>query len=304
VLKLPSTVPANDARAVQFGLYEREFRFYRDLSASVGLRVPACYGSQLDEQSGRSVLVLEDLSSWESGDDLSGITPDHAGVVVEQVARLHAQWWESPQLAQLGWMPSLSSAVTSQLAQLFRAGWPAWARRRGREVPVAALQIGARLGERVEMVLEALSRPPVTLAHGDLRADNLFFTDVGEVAVIDWQLACRARGVFDVAYLLSQSMTVPERRDHEGDLLRSWHRALVDAGVTDYDIAAATADYRQALLISFVCAVAGDSLVRENGRDRALSRAQAVRCATAVADNHDVRSTFGAGHLSLGRRPG
>jgi aminoglycoside/choline kinase family phosphotransferase len=286
ILKLPSIVPTNHERAVQFGLYEREFRFYRGLSTSTELRVPACYGSWMDEDSGRSVLVLEDLGQWDPGDDLVGLSPDQARLTVEQVARMHAQWWESPRLGELTWMPTLSSPVTRKQAQLFREGWPAWAQRRGDEVQPAALHIGARLGDDVDALLEVLSRPPITLAHGDLRADNLFFTGDREVAVIDWQLACRARGVLDVAYLLSQSMTVQDRRDHEHDLLQSWHRALVGAGVTGYELADATTDYRQALLISLVCAVAGDSLVREDGRDRALARAQAVRCATAVADNH------------------
>ena len=41
----------------------------------------------------------------------------------------------------------------------------------------------------------------MTIAHGDLRYDNLFFSDSGEMAVADWQIILRARGPYDVGLL-------------------------------------------------------------------------------------------------------
>jgi hypothetical protein len=43
---------------------------------------------------------------------------------------------------------------------------------------------------------------PVTLMHGDLRRDNLFFAD-DEVLFIDWQMVRRGAPMYDIAYLLS-----------------------------------------------------------------------------------------------------
>ncbi|MEA3055453.1 MAG: hypothetical protein QOD30_885, partial [Actinomycetota bacterium] len=49
---------------------------------------------------------------------------------------------------------------------------------------------------------------PLTLLHGDLRADNLFFTPGPdrEVVALDWQIAVTGRAAYDVGYLLAQSV--------------------------------------------------------------------------------------------------
>ena len=88
-----------------------------------------------------------------------------------------------------------------------------------------------------------LCQGPVTLMHGDLRLDNLFFE--GErVLFIDWQLVRRGPPMYDIAYLLSCGLT-DEASAHE--LIESYHRALVREGVTDYSLQQAWLDYRLAL---------------------------------------------------------
>ena len=62
-------------------------------------------------------------------------------------------------------------------------------------------------------------------AHFDFRVDNLLFGDpLGPepLAVVDWQLACRSRGAFDLAYLLCQSMASARRRRDEHAILQRW----------------------------------------------------------------------------------
>lgn len=46
--------------------------------------------------------------------------------------------------------------------------------------------------------------------------------------VVDRQLLSRGRGVWDVAYLLSQNLAPEDRRAIEMDLLGAYHQLLVD----------------------------------------------------------------------------
>ncbi|MET0911137.1 MAG: oxidoreductase family protein, partial [Ilumatobacteraceae bacterium] len=85
---------------------------------------------------------------------------------------------------------------------------------------------------------------PHTLVHFDFRADNLFFDDDdGSIAVVDWQTISQGGGVADIGYFLSQNLSTEDRREHEADLLRAYHDALVANGVTDYSHEQLVADY-------------------------------------------------------------
>jgi hypothetical protein len=283
VLKRPSPFASNNERALRFRLYEREVRFYEDVARTIDLRVPHCYASRWDDTTQEMVLLLEDLGDLRCGDQLAGLSSAQALVVAERMSRAHAQWWDSAPLASLLWLPCFGDPVTKQLGPLCRELWPTFLDLHGASLPPGSRAIGERACDDYEDLLERISRPPVTLAHGDLRAENLLFGD-GDLAVIDWQLASRGRGVFDIAYLLCQSLTVPTRRRHEIEILRHWHDTLVGGGVAGYSFADAIADHRLCSLVSLGWTVAGTAIERTNERARALARAQAVRAFTAALD--------------------
>ena len=75
----------------------REARLYRELAAELPVRMPRAWYAEFDAE-GRYVMVLEDLAasgcSFPSpGDPRVGTWP---GQIVEQLARLHARFHESP----------------------------------------------------------------------------------------------------------------------------------------------------------------------------------------------------------------
>jgi len=288
ILKLPSGAPENRSRAIAFGLYEREARFYREVAPGFALRVPRCYGSWL-EPGGEAALLLEDLGHLAPGDLLCGISPGRAMLAVECLARAHAQWWDQPRLGDLPWVPALADPPMSGLADACRELWPAFVELHAGDLPPGSIGLGERVVPWLPELLARLSRSPVTLAHGDFRVDNLFFDDpqaTHSVAVVDWQLVSRCRGAFDVAYLLCQSMWSVQRRRHEMAILARWHEALLDAGVCGYNFDQAIADYRCAALVSVGYAIAGAALDRTNLRGALIARAQAVRAFTAALELH------------------
>jgi hypothetical protein len=102
-------VSSSEAKYLQIGnfydAYEREFHFYDKVAPHTPIRLPRCFGQEVDPTSKTHVLLLEDLSSLATGDQVAGLTPAHALAAIESIGRFHAAWWEQPSLETLAWMP-------------------------------------------------------------------------------------------------------------------------------------------------------------------------------------------------------
>jgi hypothetical protein len=302
VAKLPTTDPQTRGMVSLFRFYEREVRFYQALAPSVALATPRCWAGALDAESGDFALLLEDLGGQRVVDQLAGGTATDAALVVDEISALHAAWWGDPRLAELAWLPPVNSDVNRMGLGLYPTAWASFLDRFGDAVSPAARAYGDRLGDRVLPLLEEIADGPPTVCHGDLRLDNVFFRApapsegaapagaprVGgarPVTFIDWQIAGRAVGTYDVAYFVSQSLAADVRRGCERDLLARYHAALVAGGVRGYDFAQCEADYRRAVVFCFVYPVmAGGLGDLSNERGRALATAMAERSATALSD--------------------
>jgi aminoglycoside phosphotransferase (APT) family kinase protein len=135
-------------------------------------------------------------------------------------------------------------------------------------------------------ILDDLEAMPHTLVHFDYRADNLMFDTDGSVAVIDWQTISQGGGAEDVGYLLSQNLTVADRRAHETDLLRSYHDALVAHGVSGYSFETLQADYKVGIACGWVIPVfAVGTLDFTSERAVALWTAVVERAQAALLDH-------------------
>ena len=294
IVKLPSAHEVNRQRGMAFGFYEREALFYEHIGnagRTGGLRVPRCWHSASDPGSGRFVLVLEDLAdSFRMSDQVAGISAGEARQAVLELARFHAAWWDAPELGALEWMPASNGPVTMQAAPMYRQLWPQFLEKFGGLLPPGGAEVGAAVGERYEWLLDGIAPADnLTIVHTDFRHDNLFFGHEGSgdagVAVVDWQLSTRGRGVYDVAYLLMQSMEPSERRRHEAGILRDWHDAVCAAGVSGYGLAEAERDYRISALVGLVIPVAaGGDMDLGNDRGVALVEHLTTRAFQAVMD--------------------
>jgi thiamine kinase-like enzyme len=80
--------------------------------------------------------------------------------------------------------------------------------------------------------LAAAASGPWCVIHGDAHVGNLFLDAAGTASLVDWQLVQRGMWYFDVGYHIASTLTVPERRRTERDLLRHYLDALASHGVT------------------------------------------------------------------------
>jgi hypothetical protein len=56
--------------AAALNMFESEVRFYREIAPEIGVRVPACYRAELNDEG--PLLELEDLSVWREGAEPAG----------------------------------------------------------------------------------------------------------------------------------------------------------------------------------------------------------------------------------------
>ena len=289
VAKFPAAGARSRALAVALGMYPREVAFYRDLGTAGGLSV-GCHHAVVDERTHDFVLVLADMSASTTVDQLTGCTPGRAAELVTALADHHARYWDGAGLDRAPWRAHFAdSVVPGQIADAVHGYWPEIRTSFADELTPAAVSLGDGLAAALPRVAEDLSRPPVTLAHGDLRLDNLFFDEACGVRACDWQLTGRSRGVRDLAYFLTQSMTPDDRAASEADLVALYLDRLASRAVTGYDAETAWRDYRTGTVLGFAYAiVALGGLDHDDARAAALPRTMLSRSVLAMSDHQCV----------------
>ena len=294
-LTMIAKMPAADAGARQvaavYGLYEREYRFYRELADEVRFRTARCYYADGDAEQVRYVLLLEDLGEMGSpGDQVKGCTAEEMRTVLTQLALHHAGWWSSPRLDDITWLPLGTDLVIGAMVQVYPAVWEKALETMGAHMAPAIREVVPTLAARTTALMASFAEGPLTLAHGDFRLDNVFFGKPGsgyELAVIDWQSPNRGIGAYDIAYFLYGNVDIETRRAHEMEALRSYHRALADHGVTGYSFDQLTLDYRASLLASLaIFIVNAGTLDTANERGVALFEMFFDRLSAAIMDHN------------------
>ena len=260
IAKFAAADPAARAVISALGHYEREVRFYEELSSRTPLPTPRCYYSHLDSDTGFALLVLEDLANARNGNSIAGCSVDEVARVLPTLATLHATWWQAADLADASWLRLRSLLAPEAIVGAFSDAWPSFVQKLS--IPVTSQIIG--MGDWIEQNLQAAATTlfdsgPRTLIHNDVQADNLFFGESdGDVILIDWQMATYARCVIDVTGWVRGQLEPEVRRTAEPHLLRLYHDALIANGVRDYTFEQCMADYRLATVLlpaRLVCAV-------------------------------------------------
>lgn len=242
IVKLPAESEAGGAMRM-LGGYAREVAFYRQIAAVAPLATPRVYAARMSGEDGDFVLVLEDLAHWDNVDHLAGVSVERARICMEQLAGLHAWSTDPAHAALLGEFPSLDSPFTRELLPAaFKPAWEIYCEK-------AEVAIPAGLGEYVErftalapVAIDALSERSM-LIHGDIRADNMFFSG-DELKVVDFQLSAKGCGTTDIGYLVSQGIPTEARTGRDEELVRDYLDMLAGHGVTDYSFDEAWRHYR------------------------------------------------------------
>ena len=290
IAKMPSTEEGARQIAAVYGLYEREYRFYRELADEVRFRTARCYYSDGDAESVRYILLLEDLGATGTpGDQIKGCTGDEMRTVLAQLALHHAGWWDSPRFDEIAWLQPGIDLVNAAMVAVYPAVWEKSLELMGAHIVPEIAEVVPELAPKITTLMAPFGDGPFTLTHGDYRLDNIFFGNPGsgyELAVIDWQSPNRGWGAYDIAYFLYGNVEVETRRAHEMDALREYHRTLMANGVTGYSFEQLMLDYRVSLLVSLaIFIVNAGTLDTANERGVALFEMFFDRLSAAIMDH-------------------
>lgn len=284
--KFPAPDPGSRSIANLYGLYEREARFYSDLSTTAGIDAPTCYFADYDPAAGQSLILLEDLQAGAFGDQVGGCSLEEARLALRASADFHATWWESPRLTELSWMTTGDALVRGAMTTAFDACLEPCKERFGYVLTPNFMANSADLGRRICAKLDEFAARPLTLIHGDFRLDNVFFGgSTRPLVVCDWQSPSRSWGAYDLAYFLAGALEPEERRKHEWDLAREYHDRLLERGVRGYDWETLREDYVACLGVMMgIFIINGATLPTNNERGVKVFEKMIGRFMTAIDD--------------------
>ena len=254
--KFPLVDPKRDkpvGRRSSANSAEREVRFYEEIAPLTDLRTPQCYFGAFEKTGGGYLLLLEDLGAWRLLRD-EAMTFECAAILIEQLARFHAQWWNRPQVLDMAWLP-LIDHFYSQWPKTFPAYVSTFMDKYSQRLPADFAEISRQLLAALSPLAARETDSHVTIMHADYCPNNLFARNatIGpEFAIIDWNTAFRGNGALDVAYFILRSLPTTDRRNWESQLLERYHAHLVDYGVTDYPFDDFRTHYRWELLAGFM----------------------------------------------------
>ncbi len=289
ISKFPTADPTNLGVARALSFYPREVAFYTKLARYSPIRTPRLFHAELDMADHSFVLLLEDLHGATLGDQITGLTPAQAEAAITAIGRLHGTWWGK---VDSGEMTALFDFSDPQYGAAVQAGYqgfvgPALSNFSGcysdytKRTAEGLAAVAAR-------VLKELSSSQRTFLHGDYRADNLLFgPSLGDdrIAAVDWQLSGRGGPLYDVAYLICNSVPTAYRQEAEQALLRRYHDTLLQMGVEGFTYDDCWEAYRFAVLCGlFVAVFTTGGMDLGNRRGLEMVRAVASRVDAAVTE--------------------
>jgi hypothetical protein len=248
-----------EASAVYFG--RTEVDYYLKLTAPIDESpAPRCYHAGYDQQSGRYHLLLEDLSQTHRPGWEVEPTETSATRAARALARLHAYWWDHPELTadERYPRPPIIHIYRAEIDDAIPRMFDYLGDRISHQTRELLALVYERHGDR--MVERAAQGRQLTYIHGDPNPGNILFPNNpdGQAYLVDRQLFDFSLsiwlGVSDVAYMMVHWWQPEVRRQFEGSVLRAYHEELECRGVAGYSREQLWQDYRLAAMQSIYVA--------------------------------------------------
>lgn len=268
---------------------EAESRFYRDLATQLRLPLPRHWYAGTEP--GQGIVILDDLAerSVTFGDPTSPWSPDQVAAGLDTLAAQHGCTWGN-EFPSVPWITVGATVVRQAANALFsEQHWAAHcANPSAVQLPGALSDHAANL--RAFQKLWAFDdRSALSLSHGDAHIGNTYVERDGGLLFLDWATASRAPWSYDVAYFVTGSLTVEDRRIHERALLTHYLDALQAHGGPRIGFDEAWLDYRRHQLHGLIW-VAVPPTMQSVDRVTAMTN----RYVTAIED-HQTLAVVGGG---------
>jgi aminoglycoside phosphotransferase (APT) family kinase protein len=235
---------------------QHEVSFYTTLSpAAHDLPVARCYYAEWDAATSHAALLLADLSQSHFQPPLPlPPAPHQCQRIVESLARIHARWWNHPQLGQtIG--ASLTPAEADASRERLEASVPHFMDYLGdaflpaQRTAYERILASSFLQRRAQRLL---TQQTVTLIHGDAHTNNLMLPydqAHGQAILIDWHRWSIDVPLYDLAFSIALHWSAERRAVLEQSLIRHYYEQLIALGVRGYTWDECWNDYRETVIV-------------------------------------------------------
>lgn len=210
-----------------------EAHFYRDVAPllSDDVNRPIGYFGGVDS-SGRAVVVMEDLTDREAEfrEATEAVAVDEVAQGIEQLAALHAGFWQPDTLRPFPWLGRISDKVAIMRYLVSPDHFTRHIHRACDGLDPALTDPGD-VAAALEAMFASDEGLPQTLVHGDPHLGNTFRERDGRPGFLDWQFVGRGPHIWDVTYYLTGALAPADRRSAERDLLELYRKGLTARGV-------------------------------------------------------------------------
>jgi hypothetical protein len=269
-------------------MYEIESRFYNQIRPGLDMEAPRVFGAHYDGRTRHFAVLMEDLAlrGARFPNALESLPLETVRSTLSSLARLHAQYWNSPELdTELSWVPT---RFEGGMYPVFDGiGFDLI--RYQVEQNAFKHQIIAPIGQTVDGLWDGLWRSqrllasgPRTLLHGDTHLGNSYVLPDGSSGLLDFQLLVKGNWCIDVSYYLITALDTEARRRHEAELIEYYLAELDRQGVTGIpDFEEAWHDHRLASIWGLVI---GWLITPPVNYGEAITAANIERTTAAVID--------------------
>lgn len=234
IAKLAASDPATRDMCKIYGHFEKEVSFYQNFAGD-DLPIARCFHAQFDPETHDAIILLEHLAP--SYSPSYAISVEQVRTAFQQVARMHARWWndgflkQDPAIVQLDdidrWRTVASGVVAAIDTVRSLVGSQC----------EASVEVMTLYEQRLEDLVQFWQTRPFTLSHADFHGKQMFFPNdegKGKFALIDFQYPLAGPGVFDVSRLLNLGLAADQRTASQTQLIDGYLEALAANGVENY----------------------------------------------------------------------
>jgi hypothetical protein len=276
--------------------HDFEVRSYRDVLPVLKLTAPACYFAEFNLGQRQGIVIMDDLAALGVSfcHPLQPQSRDQVARRLSELARFHAQTWDSPELQPGGQWGGLNVMIPPGGGHLGQFLNPEdWGRYvdmpRGRAASVYFQDLGFMKDAFVR--LERLAaRLPHAVLHGDTHLGNLYVDRDGRPGFFDSQ-PHRWPAMEEVAYHLACALDPMDRRHCDRDLVQHYLGELARHGVSPPSLDEAMQQYAAFLAFGFCIFMVNESAFQPE----AINTAYTARFSAAMIDNDTIGALKAAG---------